>query len=578
MDISYYIKLLEENRNIVLTGAPGTGKTWLAKEIANKMNAEWTFVQFHPSYDYTDFVEGLRPIQDNRNGIVFERKDGVFKAFCKKAIGNDESNTLMQNNGKASITNILQTKSVDYNYRQMFIDALEQFKNEVKKGKVEVLSHKEQKPFTVTIKPLFNKNKYRLYAITNSGNEVPCMDDEILRYMETREYKRGIQTYEPSIGKYILENILHNENQKVQYSFHISASEQIFTSIYQSVVQDIRRGIITRYNFFNSTYQNIKIDEGGRIIYREDQFSPKRIVERNIKSMYVYCIENNIYNVRDYGREGLFRLISKVTNGRTQSLDYIAYGWLLQELLDRTKITDREEAQNTEFDMSKYEQVSDLPVTDLEDIRANVSHDNTEQTYGNAKFVFIIDEINRGELSKIFGELFYAIDPGYRGKDGLVKTQYQNLVGKDDAFADGFYVPENVYIIATMNDIDRSVESMDFAMRRRFMWIEVTPDDRSEMLYDLKDDNICREAIARMHSLNEVIAETDGLGKSFQIGPAYFLKSEKLGFNLLWRLRLEPLLREYLRGFRNAEEKLLEFEAAYKSHATDNDSSNGVQP
>lgn len=567
MDISYYIKLLEENRNIVLTGAPGTGKTWLAKEIAKEMNAEWTFVQFHPSYDYTDFVEGLRPIQDNRNGIVFERKDGVFKAFCKKAI---EVNNLNYFKRKSESP----TSKLSDLYGLELVSALETFKEKVQRSPIIIGSHKNEGTlFTVEI----NEKKQLLARPINGTSVTPCYDYQILNYMKKGDYDEKHQTYQPSIGKYILENILHG-TIKPHLLHKASASEQIFTSIYQSIIRDIRRRYITEYSFFNSRFQSIKVDEDGRIIYREDQFSPKRIVERNIKSMYVYCIENNIYNVRDYGREGLFRLISKVTNGRTQSLDYIAYGWLLQELLDRTKITDREEAQNTEFDMSKYEQVLDLPVTDLEDIRANVSHDNTEQTYGNAKFVFIIDEINRGELSKIFGELFYAIDPGYRGKDGLVKTQYQNLVGKDDAFADGFYVPENVYIIATMNDIDRSVESMDFAMRRRFMWIEVTPDDRSEMLYDLKDDNIRREAIARMHSLNEVIAETDGLGKSFQIGPAYFLKSEKLGFNLLWRLRLEPLLREYLRGFRNAEEKLLEFEAAYKSHATDNDSSNDVQP
>lgn len=439
MDISYYIKLLEENRNIVLTGAPGTGKTWLAKEIANKMNAEWTFVQFHPSYDYTDFVEGLRPIQDNRNGIVFERKDGVFKAFCKKAI---EVNNLNYFKRKSESP----TSKLSDLYGLELVSALETFKEKVQRSPIIIGSHKNEGTlFTVEI----NEKKQLLARPINGTSVTPCYDYQILNYMKKGDYDKKHQTYQPSIGKYILENILYDENRNIQ---------------------------------------------------------------------------------------------------------------------------------NDDFDMSKYEQVSDLPVTDLEDIRANVSHDNTEQTYGNAKFVFIIDEINRGELSKIFGELFYAIDPGYRGKDGLVKTQYQNLVGKDDAFADGFYVPENVYIIATMNDIDRSVESMDFAMRRRFMWIEVTPDDRSEMLYDLKDDNICREAIARMHSLNEVIAETDGLGKSFQIGPAYFLKSEKLGFNLLWRLRLEPLLREYLRGFRNAEEKLLEFEAAYKSHATDNDSSNDVQP
>ena len=74
------------------------------------------------------------------------------------------------------------------------------------------------------------------------------------------------------------------------------------------------------------------------------------------------------------------------------------------------------------------------------------------------KFVFIIDEINRGEISKIFwGNSFFSIDPGYRGRDGEVSTQYANLHESDDKF----YIPENVYIIGTMNDIDRSVDTFD---------------------------------------------------------------------------------------------------------------------
>ncbi|MBQ9473253.1 MAG: AAA family ATPase [Bacteroidales bacterium] len=111
------------------------------------------------------------------------------------------------------------------------------------------------------------------------------------------------------------------------------------------------------------------------------------------------------------------------------------------------------------------------------------------------KFVFVIDEINRGEISKIFGELFFSIDPGYRGekdKDGFsnrVDTQYQNLVPPKDVFKAGFYVPNNVYVIGTMNDIDRSVESMDFAFRRRFAFHEVTAADSEAMIYAAKDED-----------------------------------------------------------------------------------------
>lgn len=207
-------------------------------------------------------------------------------------------------------------------------------------------------------------------------------------------------------------------------------------------------------------------------------------------------------------------------------------------------------------------------------------------------FIFVIDEINRGDMSKIFGELFYAIDPGYRGEKGKIDTQYQNLIPKEgyknfvennaDPFRSGFYVPDNVYIIGTMNDIDRSVESMDFAMRRRFQFIEVTAESRAEGMElkkkkEGKDQYGETEAYKRMTNLNNcIISKEIGLSKAYQIGGSYFLSNEKGAngnripikdnFDALWKYRLEGLLREYLRGEEESEikKKIAILERAFK--------------
>jgi len=196
------------------------------------------------------------------------------------------------------------------------------------------------------------------------------------------------------------------------------------------------------------------------------------------------------------------------------------------------------------------------------------------------KYVFVIDEINRGEISKIFGELFFSIDPGYRGEQDeegnshKIRTQYQNLIDHDTKldntypFKNGFYVPKNVFVIGTMNDIDRSVESMDFAFRRRFSFVEVTASESESMIYGKGwSQTHVNNAIQRMQALNSAIVDPQigGLASQYQIGGAYFLKLGKLGFDFekLWRDNLAGLLYEYYRGQPNAKEILNQLKDRY---------------
>lgn len=145
-------------------------------------------------------------------------------------------------------------------------------------------------------------------------------------------------------------------------------------------------------------------------------------------------------------------------------------------------------------------------------------------------------------------------------------------------FINGFYVPENVYIIGTMNDIDRSVESMDFAFRRRFAFYEVTAEDSKQMLWNKESWNdtgitnaggIIEKLEKKMTALNKEILEPKyGLTSAYQIGASYFLKykyykDEKNSLDSLWAYHLEGLLFEYLRGKPNASELLKGLKDAY---------------
>lgn len=182
-------------------------------------------------------------------------------------------------------------------------------------------------------------------------------------------------------------------------------------------------------------------------------------------------------------------------------------------------------------------------------------------------YVFVIDEINRGEISKIFGELFFSVEPSYRGPKGNVTTQFANLHKEENEFDKtigngkngNFFVPENIFIIATMNGIDRSVENLDFAFRRRFPTEYIKWDDTLDSILETLTISFKEEAKTALTRLNQAITEEEELGEDYTIGGAYLLHLKDTcdansSLEAFWNSYLGTIINEYLKGLLSQKE------------------------
>ena len=194
-------------------------------------------------------------------------------------------------------------------------------------------------------------------------------------------------------------------------------------------------------------------------------------------------------------------------------------------------------------------------------------------------FFFIVDEINRADIAAVFGETLSLLEENYRGKSSAIKIKNSALM-EDIIVSDAskkslcidygnlqtkFYIPANIYFIGMMNDVDKSIDCFDLALRRRFAWVLM------ECNYEVVENVTDEDYTAKCKNLNQYITgktyelngkqEQDGLnlGRAYEIGHSYFLKKEAMSEQQIWDRHIEPILREYIRtqfGDRDAEDKL----------------------
>lgn len=163
------------------------------------------------------------------------------------------------------------------------------------------------------------------------------------------------------------------------------------------------------------------------------------------------------------------------------------------------------------------------------------------------KYFFIIDEINRGNLSKIFGELMMLIEHDKRGDEFALSLTYSKEGDRK------FFIPENVFIIGTMNTADRSLALVDYALRRRFSFINLEPNFgikfKKYLLSKSTDKNLIDSIIDKLSELNQNIEKDKNLGKGFRIGHSYFCnipeKADSLWYNQIIVKEIAPLINEY---------------------------------
>lgn len=466
-----YINILQQKKQIILQGAPGTGKTYISAEIAMRLiegssynenqsrqdlmdaykekveNGQIAFTTFHQSLDYEEFVEGYKPVTEDGN-MVYETKNGIFKKICKEA------------SSKFEISNF------DESYQKL----------------IEELEKQDELKW----KTLTDKN-FRI-KLNTRGNL----------------------------------NIFIGENQESYNSLKRG-------KILDTALGNKQSGCMS---YFNAVVSYLK--EKGL-----------KIEEKNHFKFSLNLLKNKIKNGEKI----------ELKTGGEQST------FVLKLKGDKLEI----ENKTPTIDESKIEKF----FKNISSEEKSTYHRPIAEYLKTLKppYILIIDEINRGNISKILGELITLLEVDKRqGQTNEIKV---TLPYSQEEFT----VPDNLYIIGTMNTADRSIGNIDYAVRRRFAFIPLKADTKEiEKYYDDKrlSGDLKNKAIGLFENIKNTIfgysreekeesnskkitiekyknISSDLNGEDLMIGHSYFMAKSKEDLDLKLKYEIKPLLLEYVK-------------------------------
>ena len=388
-----------------------------------------------------------------------------------------------------------------------------------------------------------------------------------------------------SVNNALLHLISHDNYEPIISSSHKEKIEKVFKKLFEKDLDD--------------KYEDLDIDAKifklKKILKKND--TSYHFYHKSIKNIWLGGLDFESKNIilhgapgtgKTYMTEEAIKIKQKIEKNLEYKLVQFHPSYTYEDFMDGIK--------PTEIDSKSGQMVFKLKNGLFKQMCIDAFESLVADPENPKKFYFIADEINRAELSRVFGELLLCLEEDKRLKIRIetiedkkvkflegTKVQTQNSMmwkDKDDVVVfvdtDGkiledsdnrkewyFGVPENLYFIGTMNDIDRSVDSFDMALRRRFIWKHYIC-DYDVIMEKYKNDTKIEDYLEICEALNKYITSNEGfnLGSSYELGHSYFMKPDEKkslsqsALDTVWDENIAPLLKEYIRAIESDENEI----------------------